>query len=594
MADVAELAGLLWLAITLVHSDGAPSGVEKGWRLRPKARLLPGPGRIGALAVAGTSLVASGVAARMIGDEVVPAALSALSLAAVLVVLIPGGEQRWVLPLAMGALAVRMGLAFALHLYGSSLNVRALVLDDESAYDYGARALLELATNPDIRLTDWSYSWTYLQGHYLSLVVAIYAALEPHPLLPRLANAALGAGGVAVAACIAGQTFGKRAGMAVGLVLAVLPTLVLWSGMLLREALIMVLVAGAFWVALRWRAAPSLGLAILALGILHVLVVLREYVGFALGLLIAAWVLVLVARPLASPARALRRRAVAASVLMAAGASAVVLWLAISSYVDPTQLLYRQMVMRFTPPPIPDASTGAMLPPEREWQPPHPLIVRMEDRAAFSPGRIVSLRLGTGPQEEPGAIVGYQHLSDLQINQHGEPERTASGYFAVLRTGRLVQVGPRDVSPIAAMDPHLAIRYVILGALDGLQEALFAPFSTGIENLAYVLLAADAVVWLCLLALALVGLARHREPYLLIPLGFTALVLAVLAVVPGFPGNLMRHRAVLTYPALVIAAAPELTWLFAGLLSLGREWRLDVPRARAVASARGLHNNQAQ
>lgn len=454
------------------------------------------------------------------------------------------------------ALGLRVLAALGLHLYGLTFGPSGVVLDDEGVYDKAARALLAMGRDVQAGAEAWVHGYGYLGGHHLSWITATYAILGAHTLLVRLGGALLGATTAVLGAAAAAALFGGRAGIVAGLVLAAFPGLVVWSSTLLRESLITGAVAAALVAVARGRQARTLSQVVLALGALHVIATLRPYAALALGLPILAALLVVVGARVAGSAAGGRRLGLLAAGTVALSLVVWQLWPTIEVVTHPTALLLRQTAMRLVPPPY--GLMGSDL--------------AYADLVPETGGPLVVVEAGDPPVELPGMVIG------VWMNE----------YYVATSREQVYRVRPEEVRPLAELPAEVAAAHLASGFGDGLKAALLAPFSTGASKPVYRLLAADTLLWLGLLVMGLVGLARTRMPALLVPLGFTWSVLLALAVVPGHPGNLIRHREALTVLPLTLAAAPVLTRLASWLWSRRQRY---APGA-IWAAFRGLSGEQ--
>src|SRR5262249_45798515 len=153
-------------------------------------------------------------------------------------------------------------------------------------------------------------------------------------------NAALGAVVVILSTLVARRLFGPRAALAGGLVLAVWPTLVLWSATMLRDTLGSLVVVGLWWTLGRARElgwVRTFGTLFLSLVIA---LSLRPYLGGAIVAGALAWAAYPYVRQL-RPRQMLLLGAAAAAVVVLIG-----VWQARRIEFALHELLYRQTVTR--------------------------------------------------------------------------------------------------------------------------------------------------------------------------------------------------------------------------------------------------------
>ncbi len=457
---------------------------------------------------------------------------------------VPSDERRWLVVVAIVALVPRLIISIAFNAYGSAANGRALAFDDESSFDYAAREVANLVTNPAGRLAS---EWWHLSGHQLSLLGAVYTLVAPAPIMVRIVGTFLAVGGALLAGLTTRLFFGRVAALVVGVLFGVMPSLVVWSATLLKEPLVTTMILVVLWAIARWRSARQWEMVVLALGAVQVLTTVRLYVGMGLGAVVGAALLVdLVLWARRAPVGLRSAGALGAGVI----AIGLLVWLQAPGHLtatSPVQLAYLQTAIQLIPPPY------DRLPPD----------VPVQDRIGGDVGGpIVVVPVGDDGTEKPGLIVA----------------RRADQYYIALTRDDIVLVPMSQVRPVSQMDPGQAQRHLIANFGRGLLTVLFAPFSTGISSPVQALAALDTLVWLAILCAALAGLVRSRQPYLLVPLVFTLLMVLALAVIGGNVGNLVRQRAVLGLPGLLIAAAPTLlvgtSWL---ARMLPANWGLSRP-----------------
>ncbi len=411
------------------------------------------------------------------------------------------------------ALAVRVGLAALITWLNAPAPARGLWLDDEAAYHLASVALL-----PDPLGRQLPPGLEHLSGNgYLGLSTAVYLLTGPSPLALRLANAALGSLVVLLALWQARALFGPRAGLLAGLLAALWPSLVLWSATILRDTLVSLAVMALWWATRRWAPGARLRPASATLFALLLLAGLRWYAFLlaALGLLAwAAWPWV-------------RRRP--RLLLGAAGLGAATLALALA-VAQPSALdqLTRTVAKRQAMARLEALGT---------------LYVDQPESTPLGRGALVAL----DEPRAPGPLLGV-------VQQHAGPDTELVAFTD--QTQRLV--------PTRALTPFAAVRLPPWQPLQELPEnsvAVLAGYAPGRGQVwSQAAWIADALLWdgLLLLALLAVWRWRHHPRPFLFPLALVLGTLAVLAVVPGAPGNAARHRAAQATPLLLVLASAAL------------------------------------
>jgi dolichyl-phosphate-mannose--protein O-mannosyl transferase len=141
-------------------------------------------------------------------------------------------------------MGVRVAAVTIVYLIAIRTHGEGTWLNDEASFYLGAESLLP---NP------WN-AWLpqgldHLGGNgYLGLLTAIaMAAGQMDTVAFRLTNATLGALVVVASMILAWRYMGSRAALVAGLVLALWPTLILWSATFLRDTLCSFAVIAVWW-----------------------------------------------------------------------------------------------------------------------------------------------------------------------------------------------------------------------------------------------------------------------------------------------------------------------------------------------------------
>jgi hypothetical protein len=181
------------------------------------------------------------------------------------------------------ALAVRVGVAIAI----------ALVHPQNIAPDgieYSALAAAKASGHTG----GWGAFEHFLYHATLTLVLPLtwlYELFGVHQIAGQLFVALFGAGTAAVVTRLAMEALPRAWSLAAGLIVALLPTQIVWSSLILKDAAVWLLLAGlALTVAVagRSRGRRLIALGLVAAGLLVLLGYLREYT-----LVIAAWAMML-------------------------------------------------------------------------------------------------------------------------------------------------------------------------------------------------------------------------------------------------------------------------------------------------------------
>lgn len=425
-------------------------------------------------------------------------------------------DRRVVFAVAGLAFAVRMVAVGVLNWLGRDSYPQGLWLNDEASFYRATDALIQQPLlNAALPL-----GLDHLGGDaYLGVATLVSLLLgEVQPLALRVLNAGIGTLVVVLGMIMGGRLFGPRASLAVGIVLAVWPTLVLWSATMLRDTLGAFAVMTAWWALSNIREIGGLKAALgLALS-LALMIGLRPY----LGGISAAGILIWLSWP------ALRRasRPVHALLVAACVAGFALVMLAMPRSIDFAlhELLYRQTVTRME-------TLGRLYTnysPEVTNQP-------------FRPGDPVGV-------VEPGGWVQTGVVQDF------DGPRLVRVAFTdeTIRLVPVEEVTPLMGVPITPLQPLRAAATNLLSVLTGTSTTSDA------SSPAWVL---EALAWDCLLVAALIAALRTRlDPrHWLFPATVVGGTLLALVTIPGAPGNADRHRTTQTLPFLVVVAGGLVT-----------------------------------
>jgi Dolichyl-phosphate-mannose-protein mannosyltransferase len=499
--QTARLDLLVLLALALLVS--AVLGYERDQlRREPESLKLP-------LVLAGVLGVAGAALLSPMTGLLVPVAFLTVWWLGPLLTDGPAAEVRRLVCLA---LSLRVLVAFGLGLYGLASHSGLPVLDDEESLH---RAAIEVAP---MLISDFGYvqpAWWHLPNPYLALLAGLYAVIGPEFSAVRLLNASLGALSVALAYGTVQRLFSQRPARAVGLVVAVWPAVVLWTGTGLRESLFTTSTLLVPWLLTRhlprhtWSvAAIAGGLAMLVAGTLRNYAAAAEAAGLAVA--------------------AMRLRPLVAPVVLAVGLAA---WAALplAHEITPRGVEYRAAAIELST--IPETD------PAKRAQPPDPAHQHYVTE-------IVRVRLPGNDDLTTAVVYGYA----------ADPFR----YVVATDQSTFYTLAPDDVQPLRENNVTWGVPLTRLFA--GLR-LLFVPPTpwegVSIQRLATV---PDALAWDVLFVLGVAGVWQsHRawSPAWLVVLVYLALMILALALASSNLGTAVRHRSMLI-PWLAILASPAL------------------------------------
>ncbi len=143
--------------------------------------------------------------------------------------------------LFVGAFALRAILAAALEVYAETTRGSGGLLLDDTTYDTVAWFLVRIAHGEGLAVFEGHQY--FLDSAYPYVMAGIYAVFGHAPLVVKALNCAASALTAVLLAEMARHAFGARLGRLVGLAGAVLPTLVVWGLLMLKEPLVLFAIA---------------------------------------------------------------------------------------------------------------------------------------------------------------------------------------------------------------------------------------------------------------------------------------------------------------------------------------------------------------
>jgi 4-amino-4-deoxy-L-arabinose transferase-like glycosyltransferase len=427
-----------------------------------------------------------------------------------------GERRRDLVGLALCAGALHMAVGIAIQGFVPTF-AGGFVTGDDAAYyrlaSQVARYLHGAALDQGYGPPLWGGD-AYLFGAFVYLETALFWVFGPDVRIPILLNSALAVVTALVLFDATKRIFGSRAAFVAAAVVAFFPSLILWSGLNLKDSLTITLAAVGIWAAVQFQFHPRPLSFALQFAAAEALVLSRAYVAATIA--IAAFISIALA---ALPPR---QRVGATALAGVVTALIVVQSLnAIGSSVGEQLLLAlerERAAMAIgartgfvaTPTPVPTpASTGVVLP--------------------SVPASAVP---GTSPRAS--AIAGVSPAASATVH-------------------------PDDV----ALAPGRTLSYLPTG----LAYAIFAPFPLSARRLQEIVAAPDMLAWYVLVIAGLATIWRERRRWsYLVPLIVTiGGLMLVLALAEGNVGTLFRHRA-MVIPFAASLASPSLVALWSWLL----------------------------
>lgn len=522
-----------------------------------------------AVLVALVLAVALVAAAAIAGGSIAPALVFAIS--AMLIVLavarlaVPS-EVRWLTSVVLVAFALRSIVAAVLVLRSLALGNGGFTTGDDIWYASAADHLVRyLQGDPEIPYVPpfWNGEY-YLMTTYVYVESAVFWAFGQHVLNMILVNAMIGALTVLLVADTACRIFGRAAGIASGVVLAVYPSMLLWSAVNLRDAIIVFFIALTLWALTRLRASPSIAWIVAVFCIVWAEEGLRSYLeAVLLGTALAT---VFVVFGVMGRQRRLRWP-ITASVLF----TLLLAHSGLTSFLtDPFLTLGNVVEVRIsnqfgrtafgTPPP-----EAAQLDTSSSPSVPTPPTAR---RAPPTPRTAGGAPLGLA---EDGVPTTPRPQQQIPI-----PDAIASAFPGFFSTAPEEETRPGTNVFRGGAEPNTAVSRSLAHLPTGLIYTFFAPFPWAIRTMSELAAMPDMLLWYVVLggAIMTVWSQRRRWDSLFAHALFLGTLLFLLALGEGNVGTLFRHRA-MAVPAAILLASPT-------LVALGRR-ALSAEPTRRIA-----------
>lgn len=534
-----------------------------------------------------------------LGSAVISSSLSSALTGLVLAGIVPlvayrtasADDRVFVMRTALLAFALRAAAGAVLFVGSTWIGRGGAVTGDDGAYADLAWAFVRYLKG-DPHPPDVPPIWNgqaYLFGTFVYLESALFYVIGREMLAMQFINAAVAALTYVVLFDMSRTVFGPRPARLVMLLAAVFPSLVLWSSLNLKEALVVAGVTTVLWALMHmaWR----FGAALLAIS--YVLIFLLESMrGYSfLGLLIVLPIGVAIAP-------GLERRRRAALVLVAASLSLALLATSqYSPFVD----------LRYTIENIDVVRRAQGESARTAFVEPRPVAVRRGETfyvptAAPNPSGSATNSSGS-PTPTRAPVVYYVQPGTRVVLASSTPVSGVQGPVVVessvvtVQPGDIVIVGTPDTTPAprdasralpfvdqreggqgATLDvvapPHTESEALVLNRTlthipTGLAHAFFAPFPWEVHRLTEAALLPETLLWYALLLSAVWTLWRRRGAWrVLAPVVlYLGGVFALFSLLEGNVGTLLRHRAMLV-PYVVMLAAPTLLALLRRLPSV--------------------------
>jgi hypothetical protein len=153
--------------------------------------------------------------------------------------------RTWARGLFMAAFALRVAVALPTHYVNKVANGNGALFLDDYTSDLVAEWLVRIARGDGLSIFPGHQH--LLDSSYTYLLMGLYAVFGHTPLLPKLLNSALAALSAVLIFEIARRAFRPSVAILAGIGAAVMPSLVLWSVVTLKESLVLLLALIGLW-----------------------------------------------------------------------------------------------------------------------------------------------------------------------------------------------------------------------------------------------------------------------------------------------------------------------------------------------------------
>lgn len=456
-----------------------------------------------------------------------------------ILVLAPHAHRSEAVALGGLVFAAHAAVAVVLHAGLVATGRGGFLTGDDRGYAYIAECLVRYLTgDPDpVCVPPYWGGHAYLIGTWVYLEAAIFRVFGTDVLLAKLGNAALGTAAALLAWDAARLLFGRPSAMVAGLLVGLLPSLLVWAALNLKDTFAILLITLVLWAILRFQQRPtvwSLGLIFVALLPIESV---RRYIHVELALIVPLAIMVTQRLP--------HRH----------------LWLAGAVVSSALLVASAQVGFAFGPGLFVSAegARGAMAVGARTAIDAAPTLRGITTVAAPA---AATLPVTAAPQPfvAPGAQVGAKAASRPVELDPGPSRSAADDLGEASSLGSLIVVAEpgRQISPESHQESSLALR-TLAYLPRGLSHALLAPAPWWLSREIDALTIPDMLIWYVILGAGAATSVRERAKWRLwLPLALFAVgLLLLLALVEGNVGTLYRHRA-MVIPAVAILASPTI------------------------------------
>lgn len=506
--------------------------------------------------------------------------------------LVPPEDRAVVVAIVALSFALHVAAAVVLNTASVALGRGGFVPGDDAEYAFLSRTFVAYYQGqPDpASLPPWWGGAAYLFGTWTYIEIAIFFLTGPEVLVPILVNGAFAIVTSLLVYDMGRRLFDRRAALLAFVLTAFFPSLVLWSSLNLKDAVVLLVIALCLWALVRFQERPKWRKLAVAFAVLIPMESLRDYIFVGLVLLVPLSVAV---TPRLTREERVRWGGAAAAVSFVfltlfqtgvglgpqlletfeSGRAAMAVG-ARTAYVEPPPVIVNEGDTFVIPTFAPVVETGLPAPPVAATVTPTPRIVRVAPNT-----RVVVV---TDPPPPPGGGVSRSStpIPTPAPTSTPSPTPTYAGAptVAYVHPGDIVVVGSAETTPapveqrrtitteqgtVQFRAQKLQREAALIGTAEhlptGIAYALFAPFPWQIRRPLDLAPIPEMLVWYVALAAAVATAVRRREdlPDIFACGAFSLGLLVLFSLVEGNYGTLYRHRA-MVLPWVILIASPTM------------------------------------
>ncbi len=211
-----------------------------------------------------------------------------------------GLRSRQLLAVALCAATLHMAVAIGIQSFAPTFSGGFITGDDASYYrlaSQSARYLQGAPLDPTYSPPLWGGD-AYLFGAFVYLETGLFLVFGPDARIPILLNSALAIVTSILIFDLTTRLFGSRAGLMAAAIVALFPSLILWSALNLKDSPTITLAVLAIWAVVRFQLHPRAVYFLLPFAAGEALITLRSYVAATIAIAALASIALVTMPPL--------------------------------------------------------------------------------------------------------------------------------------------------------------------------------------------------------------------------------------------------------------------------------------------------------